>query len=274
MKKNIANINNNLIKELRRRTNIGILECKQSLIQANGNIELAIENMRKSGAKTTDDKSNRTTKKGIILIKLTPNKQLGVMIEINCETDFVSRNNIFQEFAKTVMMTALRENINDVNLINTMFIKQKANTIAILGENININRLIILQGQYLEYYIHGLKIGVIIATNKKIGNDIIKHIAMHIASEKPKYINVEDIPSDVIKREYHIQMEIAMKSGKPNNILEKIAKGRMNKFINEIVLKKQKFIMDTDKTIENLLNDHNIEINNFARFEIGEFYIN
>ncbi|WP_423775064.1 translation elongation factor Ts [Candidatus Blochmannia vicinus (nom. nud.)] len=266
----MININNDLIKELRKRTSIGVVECKQALIKANGNIELAIDNMRKSGLKTAYKKSGRATSSGLIAVEITSNKQYGIMIEINCETDFVAKDSTFQEFAKTVRITALNEKINSIDVLKTRFEEQRSNIISQVGENINISRFIVLMGNFLGCYVHGSKIGVIVNVSGDATADLVKHIAMHIAAKNPKYINVDDIPKDAMIREYRIQMDIAVKSGKSYKIAEKITEGRMNKFLNDIVLIKQNFIMDDNKTIEQLLTEYHIRINNFVRFELGE----
>ncbi|URJ30805.1 translation elongation factor Ts [Candidatus Blochmannia vicinus (nom. nud.)] len=270
MEKKLININNDLIKELRKRTSIGVVECKQALIKANGNIELAIDNMRKSGLKTAYKKSGRATSSGLIAVEITSNKQYGIMIEINCETDFVAKDSTFQEFAKTVRITALNEKINNIDVLKTRFEEQRSNIISQVGENINIRRFIVLMGNFLGCYVHGSKIGVIVNVSGDVTADLVKHIAMHIAAKNPKYINVDDIPKDAMIREYRIQMDIAVKSGKSYKIAEKITEGRMNKFLNDIVLIKQNFIMDDNKTIEQLLTEYHIRINNFVRFELGE----
>lgn len=270
MKEKMININSDLIKELRKRTSIGIVECKKALIQACGNLELAIDNMRKSGLKTAFKKSGNTTLSGLIIVEITSNRQYGIMIEINCETDFVSRDNTFQEFAKTVTITALNEEIHDINILQNRFEELRANLIAKVGENINIRRCIVLTGNFLGCYVHRSKIGVMVSANGNATVDLIKHVSMHIAARNPKYIHVNNVPQDVINRENCIQMEIAMKSGKSYETSKKITEGRMNKFINDIVLTKQNFIMDVNKTVEQLLIEYDININNFARFELGE----
>ncbi|WP_159714372.1 translation elongation factor Ts [Blochmannia endosymbiont of Camponotus nipponensis] len=268
----MIDINNNLIKELRKRTGIGVLECKQALIAANGNLELAIDNMRKSGLKIAVQKSGRTTSSGLITVEIisTEKYKYGIMMEINCETDFVAKDSTFQEFAKIVTITALNEKIDSIDILNTKFSEQRSNLVSKVGENIKIRRLITLTGNFLGCYVHRSKIGVIVTASGNVTTDVIKHIAMHIAARSPRYVSVDDIPSDIMMRENNIQMDIAMRSGKSCKISEKITEGRVNKFINDIVLLKQNFIMDISKTVEQLLNDHCIRINNFARFELGE----
>lgn len=267
------NISSNLIKELRRRTNISIVQCKKALIQSNGDIELAIDNIRKFGLEVAERKSKRTAISGIIITKISENKQRGVVIEINCETDFVARENGFKEFADTVVTTILHEDINDIDILNNMFQSQRANLIAKVGENIKIRRFSVLNGNYISGYTHISKIGVIISINQVIiaQEALIKNIAMHIIAKNPKFIHVNNIPKDVIMREYHIQKSIAMDLGKSQDILEKIITGRMNKFFNEIVLLQQNFLLDINKTVDELLNENNLQIYDFVRFELGNY---
>lgn len=269
--KKMINISNDLIKELRKRTNISIMKCKEVLIQTNGNIDLAIDNIRKFGLEITEKKSGRLTPSGLIITKVSPNKQYGIMIEINCETDFVAKENVFQEFANTIIITALNEKIDNLDKLNDKFRIQRANLISIVGENINICRFAILTGNFISCYTHLSKIGVLISVSDHVINtELIKYIGMHIIAKNPRFIHINDIPKDVIIHERQIQMNIAVHSGKSQNILDKIIEGRMNKFFNDIVLTRQNFILDINKTIGKLLDEHHLKIHNFIRFEIGE----
>ncbi|CAD83343.1 elongation factor Ts (EF-Ts) [Candidatus Blochmanniella floridana] len=266
----IDHVNSDLIRELRKRTSVSIIKCKQALIDSNGDIELAIDNMRKSGLQTDFIQSNRLTPSGLIAIKIEPNKQKGLMIEINCETDFVSRNSMFREFINTVMVTALNESINNINALKTRFEEQRLFLMNKIGENIKIRRFFVLIGNFLSSYIHRSRIGVLVSASGKINEDIIKHVAMHIAARNPKYVGVSNISEDIMIRERHIQMDIAKKFKKDPEILEKIVEGRMEKFMSEIVLEKQDFVMDINRTVGSILDEYCIKINNFVRFEIGD----
>lgn len=267
---NNTNIGKDLIQALRKRTSIGLLKCKQALIESNGNIELAIDNLRKSGLKLDYNKSNRSTPSGVIAIEIAPNQKRGLIIEINCETDFVSKNNIFIEFTKKVIATALNESINDIDSLRVRCEKQRLMLINQIDENIQINRFMVLRGNFVGAYVHRSKIGVIVSVSRCIDTSIVKHIAMHIAAKNPRYINIHEIPDNVINRERSVQTEIAKKTLKPTKIVEQIVAGRIERFINDIVLMKQKFILDTDKNIENMLDTYCIKIENFIRFEVGE----
>lgn len=269
----INNISKDLIKTLRRKTSISLIKCKQALIESNGNIELAIDNLRKLGLNTDCKKSGRSTPSGLIFIKILPNQKKGLIIEINCETDFVSKNRIFQEFIETISITALHESIDNINILRVRFEKQRLILSNQVNENIRISRFMIITGSVLSSYIHRSKIGVIIAASGDINNNnnIMKHIAMHIAARNPKYIDVHHIPNNIINQERYIQTEIVKGSIKSPKILTKIIEGRIAKFINNIVLTKQEFILDTTKNVKNILDEYHIKIDNFIRLEIGEY---
>lgn len=275
MKKTIVNcnnINNHLIRELRKRTNISIVKCKEALIQSHGDIEVAIDNIRKFGLEIAASKSQRITTSGIVIAKVTVNKQRGVIIEINCETDFVARDSFFQEFANAVVTTALNENINNIDILNDFFEKKRIELIAKVKENVSIRRFSVLTGSCISCYTHVFKIGVIISisNNATEVEEFVKGIAMHIIAKNPRFIHVNDIPKDVILREYRIQKEISDNLGKSQDILERIITGRMNKFFNEVVLLQQNFVLDTNKTVGALLDINNIKICGFVRFELGD----
>lgn len=269
--KKMMNINSNLIKELRRRTSVSIMECKQALMQAHGDLELAIDNIRKFGLEITVKKSGCVTLSGLIATKISSNKQYGIIVEINCETDFVAKGEIFKEFIDTIIVTALNEKIDDINILNFKFQKKRTDLIAKVRENINIRRFAALKGAYVYCYTHASKIGVLVSIkNHVVTTELIKNIAMHIVAKNPKFIRINDIPKDIILREYHIQKDIVMHFNKSQDILEKIIEGRMNKFFNKIVLTKQNYVLDTNKTVGNVLDEHHLEISQFIRFELGD----
>lgn len=261
-------INLALIKKLRKITDAGILECKKSLINSNGNIELAIINLRKSGKTKAIKKNNFFTKHGMIFIKLV-NKQ-AAMIELNCQTDFVAQNKYFQDFGNKILSFIIDYPTNDINHLKKIFEDKKNILISKLGENIKINKIINIYGKELNYYLHNnMKIGVIIDV-KNMNKELSKKIAMHIAANKPEYIYPDDISQDRLNYEEDIQREISNKISKKDFIAKKILNGKMQKFKEEISLICQKFIFDTKKTVNQILKENNSKINNFVRFEIGE----
>lgn len=257
-----------LVKNLRNRTGIGIMECKKALIESNGNIELAIDIMRKSGQIKALKKSINTATEGIIITHL--NKKFGMIIEINCQTDFVAKDSCFKNFTNKVLNTAIEESIFSIDLLKSKFENERIALINKTGENIEIRRISMLTGDSLEKYQHGTRIGVIISARGNVDQKLAKNIAMHIAASKPEYLNIQDIPTEIINHEYEIQLSIALKAGKQGKIAEKVVDGRMNKFVKSISLMNQSFILEPEKTVGQLTKENKIYINNFVRFELGE----
>lgn len=265
----MADITAALVKELRERTGAGMMECKKALVEAQGDIELAIDNMRKSGQAKAAKKAGRVAAEGVILTKIAQGGKYGVIIELNCETDFVAKDGGFKAFGDEVITTALNERIADVEALKAKFEEKRTALVAKIGENINIRRLGVLEGDVLGSYLHGARIGVMVSA-AGADEELLKHIAMHIAASKPEYVNADNVPADVVAREHQIQLDIAMQSGKPREIAEKMVEGRMRKFTGEISLTGQHFVMDPSKTVGQLLGEHGAKVNNFIRFEVGE----
>ncbi|EPA3166783.1 translation elongation factor Ts [Yersinia enterocolitica] len=258
-----------LVKELRERTAAGMMECKKALVEANGDIELAIDNMRKSGQAKAAKKAGRIAAEGIILAKVLADGKFGVILELNCETDFVAKDAGFKAFGEEVINAALADKITDIDVLKAKFEEQRANLVAKIGENINIRRVAALEGDVLGTYLHGARIGVMVAATGA-DEELVKHIAMHIAASKPEYVKPEDVPAEVVAREHQIQLDIAIESGKPREIAEKMVEGRMRKFTGEVSLTGQNFVMDPSKTVGDLLKENNADVVNFIRFEVGE----
>ncbi|MEC5317906.1 translation elongation factor Ts [Brenneria populi subsp. brevivirga] len=265
----MAEITAALVKELRERTGAGMMECKKALVEASGDIELAIDNMRKSGQAKAAKKAGRVAAEGIILTNISADGKYGVIVELNCETDFVAKDAGFKAFGEEVAAAALNDRISDVDALKAKFEDQRTALVAKIGENINIRRVAALEGDILGSYLHGARIGVLVAATGA-DEELIKHIAMHIAASKPEYVKAEDVPADVVAREHQIQLDIAMQSGKPREIAEKMVEGRMRKFTGEISLAGQHFVMDPSKTVGDLLKEHKADVTSFIRFEVGE----
>lgn len=263
----MADITAALVKELRERTGAGMMECKKALVEANGDIELAIDNMRKSGQAKAAKKSGRVAAEGVILAEVSGNT--GVIVELNCETDFVAKDAGFLAFGKEVIAAATAERIADIDVLKAKFEDQRTALVAKIGENINIRRVAILEGEMVGSYLHGARIGVLVSATGA-DEELVKHVAMHVAASKPEYVKPEDVPSDVVEREHQIQLDIAMQSGKPREIAEKMVQGRMNKFTGEVSLTGQQFVMDPSKTVAQLLKEKGADVINFIRFEVGE----
>ena len=258
-----------LVKELRERTAAGMMECKKALVEANGDIELAIDNMRKSGQAKAAKKAGRIAAEGIILAQLSADGKFGVILELNCETDFVAKDAGFKAFGEEVINAALADKITNIDVLKAKFEEQRANLVAKIGENINIRRIAALEGDVLGTYLHGARIGVMVAATGA-DEELVKHIAMHIAASKPEYVKPDDVPAEVVAREHQIQLDIAIESGKPREIAEKMVEGRMRKFTGEVSLTGQNFVMDPSKTVGDLLKENKADVTNFIRFEVGE----
>lgn len=265
----MADITAALVKELRERTGAGMMECKKALVEANGDIELAIDNMRKSGQAKAAKKAGRVAAEGIILTRTAEGNQLGIIVELNCETDFVAKDAGFKAFGDDVIAAALAERITDIDVLKAKFEEQRTALVAKIGENINIRRVALLEGEVLGSYLHGARIGVMVAATGA-DSELVKHIAMHVAASKPEYVKPEQVPAEVVAREHQIQLDISMQSGKPREIAEKMVEGRMRKFTGEISLTGQNFVMDPNKTVGQLLGEHKADVVNFIRFEVGE----
>ncbi|ELY4309000.1 elongation factor Ts [Cronobacter sakazakii] len=263
----MAEITASLVKELRERTGAGMMECKKALVEANGDIELAIENMRKSGAIKAAKKAGNVAADGVIKTKIEGN--YGVILEVNCQTDFVAKDGGFQAFADKVLDAAFAGKITDVEALKAQFEEERVALVAKIGENINIRRIASLEGDVLASYLHGARIGVLVAA-KNADEDLVKQLAMHVAASKPEFVKPEDVSADVVEKEYQVQLDIAMQSGKPKEIAEKMVEGRMKKFTGEVSLTGQPFVMDPSKTVAQLLKEHNADVTNFIRFEVGE----
>ncbi|GAA4497067.1 translation elongation factor Ts [Pseudaeromonas paramecii] len=270
----MANITAALVKELRERTGAGMMDCKKALTEADGDIELAIENMRKSGQAKAAKKAGRIAAEGVIVARSAGN--VAVLIELNCETDFVAKDASFRAFGDKVADIALAGKIADVEVLKeTDFGAGESvqvtlnNLIAKIGENMNLRRVTLVEGETLGTYIHGGRIGVV--TSLKAGNEeLAKDLAMHVAANSPQFVKPEDVSEEVVAKEREIQVEIAINSGKPKDIAEKMVEGRMKKFTGEISLTGQPFVKDPSILVADLLKKEGADVVTFVRFEVGE----
>ena len=266
----MAEITASMVKELRERTGAGMMECKKALVEANGDIDLAIDNMRKSGQAKAAKKAGRVAAEGVIISKISADKKVGVILEINCETDFVAKDAGFLAFSDKVATAALNDKITDIAALQAKFEEERTALVAKIGENIGIRRVQQITGDVVGSYQHGARIGVLVAANSGCDEELVKHIAMHIAASKPEYVDPSDVPADVVEHERNIQIDIAMQSGKPREIAEKMVEGRMRKFTGEVSLTGQPFVMDPSKTVGDLLTEKKATVASFIRFEVGE----
>ncbi|MBE4600175.1 translation elongation factor Ts [Vibrio navarrensis] len=254
-----------LVKELRERTGAGMMECKKALVETDGDIELAIENMRKSGAAKAAKKAGNVAAEGAIFIK--DENGVAVLLEVNCQTDFVAKDGNFTAFADKVAVEALASKAS-IEELQAKFEEERVALVAKIGENINIRRVQYVQGTAIASYRHGEKIGVVVAGEGDA--ETLKHIAMHVAASRPEYVNPEDVPADVVAKEREVQVEIAMNEGKPKEIAEKMVEGRMKKFTGEVSLTGQPFVMEPKKTVAEILKERGASVSAFVRLEVGE----
>ncbi|MDC8830404.1 translation elongation factor Ts [Alteromonas gilva] len=262
-----------LVKELRERTGAGMLDCKKALVETDGDIELAIENMRKSGQAKAAKKAGRIAAEGVILTKVEGGK--ATMLELNCETDFVARDEGFLAFGNKLLTVAFDKGLNDIEELNASEIDGgvvsdvRDALVAKIGENISPRRVLTVEGETLGAYVHGGRIGVVsILTSGD--EELAKDVAMHVAASSPQFVKPEQVPAEVVEKEKAIQIEIAMQSGKPADIAEKMVAGRMKKFTGEISLTGQPFVKDPSVSVGELLKSNGADVVNFVRFEVGE----
>ncbi|RQW63941.1 translation elongation factor Ts [Vibrio viridaestus] len=254
-----------LVKELRERTGAGMMECKKALVETDGDIELAIENMRKSGAAKAAKKAGNVAAEGTIIIKEADG--VAALVEVNCQTDFVAKDGSFNAFANKVAEDALATKATAEEL-QAKFEEERVALVAKIGENISIRRVQYIQGTAIASYRHGEKIGVVVAGEGDA--ETLKHIAMHVAASRPEFVNPEDVPADVVEKEKAVQVEIAMNEGKPQEIAEKMVIGRMKKFTGEISLTGQPFVMEPKKSVGEILKEKGASVSSFVRLEVGE----
>ncbi|WGE57912.1 translation elongation factor Ts [Actinobacillus equuli] len=262
----MAEITASLVKELRERTGAGMMECKKALVEANGDIELAIDNMRKSGQAKAAKKAGNVAAEGVILARVA--NGFGVLVEMNCQTDFVAKDAGFLELANEVVDFAAANKGIAIEALAAQFEEKRVALVAKIGENMNIRRVQYLDGNVIAQYLHGAKIGVLVAGEGS--EEELKKVAMHVAASKPEFVNPEDVSADVVAKEREIQIEIAMNSGKPKEIAEKMVEGRMAKFTGEVSLTGQAFVMDPSQTVGAYLKSVNTSVSNFIRLEVGE----
>ena len=266
-----------MVKELRQRTGAGMMECKKALVAANADIEIAIEEMRKSGAAKAAKKSGRIAAEGVVKIVSSADGKRVAIVEVNSETDFAAKDDVFLAFTDTVAANALElgsESIEDLmasDVSGETLETTRTALIAKIGENIQVRRVKQLTADegVFGHYIHGVKIGVVVNVNTD-NTELAKDIAMHVAAVNPEFISEKDVPADVVAKEKEILMAQVEDSGKPAEIVEKMIGGRLRKFLAGITLYGQPFVKNPDMTVEKLLKSENAQVLTFERMEVGE----
>ncbi len=273
----MAEITASMVKELRELTGLGMMECKKALVETNGDMKAAEDLLRiRSGAKASKA-AGRIAAEGVIGAFISTDKKSGALVEINCETDFVAKNDDFVNFSKSLAQLIATEKITEVDALADRVLPNGETVEAFrqalvmkLGENISLRRCVCYTTQgHLAMYLHGLKIGVMIdytGGDETLGKDL----AMHIAASKPLCVSGDQIPADVLEHERQIFTAQAAESGKPANIIEKMVEGRITKYLAEVTLLGQPFVKDPEQTVEKLLATKSATVNGFTLFVVGE----
>jgi elongation factor Ts len=268
-------ISASMVKELRERTGAGMMECKKALVETSGDMDSAIELLRKSGQAKADKKSGRVAADGRIVIAVDGRK--AAMTEINSETDFVAKDENFVAYAEAVAECVLNSDVDDVEGLAAETLADgrtvesaRTELISKVGENITVRRFQRLEAaDHLGSYAHGARIGAIVSL-KGGDAELARDIAMHVAASNPVCVDESGVPADTLERERRIFAEQAAESGKPPEIVEKMVTGRVAKFLKEITLLGQAFVKDPDVSVGKLLSNAGAEVTGFVRFEVGE----
>ncbi len=269
------------VKELRQRTGSGMMECKKALVEADGDMEAAVEILRKSGLAKADKKAGRTASDGLIVMEVAPDGRSAALVEVNSETDFVAKKEEFQAFARKVAQRVLASAPADLEALMALPLEEGGSEtvdearkalIAVLGENIQVRRferVVAGEGARLGAYLHGKRIGVLVELQ---GGDeaLARDVAMHVAASRPLAVAEADMPAEVLNKEREIIRAQAEGSGKPENIVEKMVEGRMRKFLAETTLVGQPFVKDPDQSVGKLLDGAGASVTRFWRLELGE----
>ena len=267
-----------LVKELRERTGAGMMDCKKALVETNADLEAAIDLMRASGAAKAAKKAGRVASEGLVNVVISSDNKSAAILEVNSETDFVTKGQSFIDFVNALGKLALKNKPESVESFLTQTLdsgetvnEAREGVVAKIGENVSVRRLqnVSTENGVLGAYKHGERIAVLAVLSGKDA-DLAKDIAMHIAASKPECISEEQLSNELLEREKSIFIEQAKESGKPDNIIEKMIVGRMKKFVNEVTLYGQAFIKDPDVSVGELVKSKNTEVELFVRFEVGE----
>ena len=270
----MSQISAKTVKELRDRTGLGMMECKKALEEAGGDIELAIDNLRKSGQAKAAKKAGNIAADGAIII--TQNADKALLLEVNCQTDFVAKDENFTAFANKVAELALANNITDVAAISALPYEDGVSVeearvalVQKIGENVQVRRAEIIEGTNLAAYRHGLRIGVVVSMDGG-SSELGKSVAMQVAAFNPLAVNEENVPADILAREKDIIEAKAKESGKSETVIEKMITGGIQKYLNEVTLVNQPYVIDNDKKVGDVLKAENATVISFKRLEVGE----
>jgi elongation factor Ts len=267
----MADITAGMVKELRERTGLGMMDCKKALVEAGGDMEKAIEDLRKASGLKAAKKAGRTAAEGIVMSRVADDNSYGVVVEINSETDFVARDDSFLAYAARVADQAFANKEADVEkLLADGLEDARSALVQKIGENINLRRVTVVEADVVDGYVHSNnRIAVLVALK---GGDaaLARDIAMHVAAANPMVVRASDVPADVLDKEREIYSAQAAESGKPADIVAKMVDGRIRKYVAEITLLEQPFVKDPEQTIAALLKKAGADVVSFVRYEVGE----
>ncbi len=270
----MANITAVMVKELRERTGLGMMDCKKALVEADGDMEKAIDDLRKASGMKAAKKAGRIAAEGIVLTKVAADGKYGIILEVNSETDFVARDSNFLNFVNVILEHAFKTKQTDVaTLMAGELENAREALVQKIGENINVRRIQLVEAAsngMVDAYVHSNnRIAVMVALNG--GNDVMaKDIAMHVAAFNPLVVRADDVPKELLAKEAEIYSAQARESGKPEEIIEKMIQGRLRKFVAEVSLLDQPFVKDGEITVATLLKKAGADVVSFIRYEVGE----
>ena len=272
-----------MVKQLRDQTGAGIMDCKKVLVECDGDQQKAIEALRKKGAELADARAGRAASEGLIVCKISDNRDMGALVEVNCETDFVSRGDEFRNFAVPLGALALSigTDCDDISVFTQMAFNNAGQTVEearleIVGkirENIAVRRVVVFKaapGNIIGSYVHRERIGILTEISGESNTEFADDLAVHVAVMKPQWLDVGNIPADVIDKEKEIYLDQARTSGKPEHILDKIVDGKIKKFSNEHTLLNQAYYEDEEKTVATVLKENDSSAARFCLIELGK----
>ncbi|MEZ5528525.1 MAG: translation elongation factor Ts [Porticoccaceae bacterium] len=263
-------ISASLVKELRERTGLGMMECKKALVEADGDIEKAIEDLRKSSGMKAAKKAGRTAAEGVVAVKVADDNSYGVLVEVNSETDFVARDDNFLAFVNSVVEKAFNDKQSDAAALAAEVEEARQALVQKIGENIAVRRVELVEAPVVGSYVHSNNRIAVLTALSAGDAELAKDVAMHVAAVNPQVVKPEDMPEEVVVKEREIFTAQSRESGKPEEIIAKMIEGRISKFLAESSLVAQPFVKDPDVKVGKLVKDAGADVLSFVRFEVGE----
>lgn len=267
----MAAISASMVKELRERTGLGLLECKKALAETDGDVELAIENLRKASGLKAAKKADRTAADGVVAIKVADDNSRAVILEVNSETDFVARDANFLAFVDSVISKAFADNQTDVAaLMEGELESAREALVQKIGENISVRRVSVVEGGVVDGYVHSNNRIAVITQLEGGNSELARDVSMHVAAVNPQVVKPEDMPAELVEKEQDIIKAQPDMAGKPAEIVEKMMQGRINKYLKENSLLEQPFVKNPELSVGKLVQQAGASVNSFVRYEVGE----